>query len=121
MIIFLLWVVWTSFIFKILGAELENDYDAGGSFGHGADYQNLIWWFAYTIQNFRNAIGDFQMPFYKFWAASANLNIESGPLFMIYIIYIFWILTTIGLQITMLNFLIAFISESYEIVLDTKL
>lgn len=74
MVIFLIWVVWTSFIFKILGTELESNYDAGASFGHDIDYQNLVWWVANMIHNFRNAIGDFQMPYYKFWSASANQN-----------------------------------------------
>ena len=59
MIIFLLWVIWTTFIFIIMGAELENDYDVGGEFGHGPDYKNLKWWVAHFVHNFRNVIGDF--------------------------------------------------------------
>ena len=60
------------------------------------------------------------MPFYKFWSAAAFHENSSGAYIMINLIYFFWVITTIGMQITMLNFLIAFISESYEFVLDTK-
>ena len=73
---------------------------------------------------FRNAIGDYQVPYYKYW--SENLDLKSDeyvviPQAMVYIIWIWWICIIIFLPIVQLNFLIAFISEAFEDVLDTSM
>ena len=73
---------------------------------------------------FRNAIGDYQVPYYKYWSENLDYNSEEHliiPQAMVYLIWIWWIFIIIFLPIVQLNFLIAFISEAFEDVLDTSM
>ena len=66
-----LWVVLLAFLFKIMGANFEDDStfgkgDDGYDDDHG-DYRLMNETLIYLIQTFRNCIGDISTPHYKYW------------------------------------------------------
>ena len=104
---------------KILGFEIENSDDVGSEFGNDAEYPNLHNFFKIITVTFRSAIGDVQMPFYKYWEAVIVKYPVLGEC-MIGFIYLMWFFTIIFNTIVLLNFLISYISEAFEKVLENN-
>lgn len=143
-LIYLATIAIFSVINKVLGNEIENSFDTEEErFGQGPEYHNIPSALMNLVLMFRNAIGDYQIPNYKYWSTvldsrnaqpqSSNVAKNSGflsatgsgsvlePTLMVYVIWLFWFGTIIFLPIVQLNFLIAFISEAFEDVLDTSM
>ena len=58
-----------SVINQVLGNEIENSIDTGeDEFGIEPDYKNINVEAMNVILMFRNAIGDYQIPTYKYWS-----------------------------------------------------
>ena len=95
-------------LMKVLGLEIENGDDAGGDFGHDAEYPEIHNLFRIFLVSFRTSIGDFQMPFHKYWILILEKDASLGE-FMIALIYIVWFVSIIFNNIILLNFLISYI------------
>jgi hypothetical protein len=69
---------------------------------------------------FRNSIGDVQMPNYSFWYLREEG--QEDKVFAGMVVYCYWLFVMIQLfmNVLLLNFLIAVISESYTKVLDNE-
>ena len=57
-VVFLIYISVISIINKVLGFEIENSSDAGGEFGHDAEYPNLPNALKHFLISFRSSIGD---------------------------------------------------------------
>lgn len=69
----------TIFIFsvinQVLGNEIENNIDTGEEeFGIEPEYKDINNLAMNIIMMFRNAIGDYQIPSYKYWSQNINTN-----------------------------------------------
>jgi hypothetical protein len=90
-----------------------------GCFFANGDYPGLEGSFATFIQLFRLSVGDTQIPEYPAWSAlKEKPEHENVGQFMITYIWIVFMFEQFVLQITMLNFLIAIVSQSYDNVLN---
>lgn len=65
----MVWVVLLAFLFKILGANFEDDdtFDFGDYDDDHGDYRMMNQPLIYFIQTFRNSIGDISTPHYAYW------------------------------------------------------
>jgi len=65
----MIWVILLSFLFKILGANFEDDdtFDYKGYNDDFGDYRMMSEPLIYLIQTFRNSIGDISTPHYSYW------------------------------------------------------
>ena len=106
--------------FAILTYNFEQNFDPDGE----ADYPMypVVTDFLMTaIQTWRNSLGDIQNPRYDWWGNEfAKQNEENGyarywsSLFMIFLIWFVWLMNQYINFIVMSNFLIAIVSQSYE-------
>lgn len=93
----------SAIINKVLGNEIENALDTNEKeFGHEPDYKNINPFMMIMMQMFRNAIGDFQIPYYKYW--SENLEAQQDQYLslsqaMVYVIWLWWFFLIIFLPI----------------------
>ena len=127
-LIYLATIAIFSVINKVLGNEIENSFDAQEGSEQEPEYRNIHSALMNLVLMFRNAIGDYQIPNYKYWSTQLDEAQSKGgsgsvlePTVMVYIIWLFWFGIIIFLPIVQLNFLIAFISEAFEDVLDTSM
>lgn len=100
----MMWVGLFTVLFRLQGLEIAAD-----------DYDQLGPMAIYTIQTYRNSVGDIAAPAYSFWSAQ-----EAHPMFkysMIGIIWSTWFLNQFFLTIILLNFLIAILAESFNTVM----
>ena len=92
---------------------------AGVKFDEG-DYDDLSPTMIVFLQTFRNSIGDIATPHYPEWSTYKKSTNKSESLIghiMIFIIWFFWFFHEFVILILLLNFLIAIISQSYEMVM----
>jgi hypothetical protein len=93
----------SAIIFKVLGNEIENKFDTDeDQFGHEPEYKNMNAFMMIMMNMFRNAIGDYQVPFYKYWSETLELNPDKWmvlPQAMVYIIWLWWFFLIIFLPI----------------------
>ena len=93
-------------LYRVLGMGIgEGDY--------GADPSLDINLFAqYTIQTYRNTVGDDAPPIYPYWDAQSNTPYCSD--FMRFMIWTIWMANSLLLMMILLNFLIAILCYSFE-------
>ena len=89
--------------------------------------------FQYIILTFNNSVGQISNPQLPFWKHIIDdnadpikgiIDIKKSKLqanIMIFLIWVFWVVIVIFLFIILCNFLIAYISQSYEDVLENKI
>ena len=106
-------------IMKVVGFEIENANDVESEFGNESEYPNLHNFLRMCVITFRTSIGDLQMPFYKYWSKVVEEHYELGET-MVGFIYILWFVIILFNTIVLLNFLISYISESFENVLENN-
>lgn len=109
----LMWILFFSTFFLISGVAFDD-----------GDYSEVSPFFVNILQTYRNSIGDISPPLYPMWV----LYIKSGDPslvlqgnLMIGIIWVFWVLHQFMIVIILLNFLIAVISQSYEMVMSQQI
>jgi hypothetical protein len=107
-------------------------YDAGGAANEPEEPERVFSQtsvFQYFITIFNNSVGNINDPSYKFWKnldkadpdTTTDEDAEYHRAGMVLLIWIFWVTTVIFLFIVLCNFLIAYISQSYEEVLEHKI
>ena len=106
-----------SIIFKLAGFEHASTDDENDE-----EYPFLDSALKFFIMVMRISIGDIQLPISFFWVEMAHNEKEDSVLAhsMVYVIWLIWYITTILMCIVQLNFLIAYISQSFERVIDTQ-
>jgi hypothetical protein len=87
----------------------------GGKIVPGADpiYSKLSSWWSYFLYNFQNSMGAMITPQYDMWAERMDTEPDSGYA-MVLLVWLVWLLVIIFNVVILLNFLITFISETYE-------
>lgn len=100
---FIIWIAWFGVLFDMNGANFVDQTD---------DYPDVNGYLKQFMQIFRNAVGDVQPPTYEEWTQ----NIPST--FMIAYVWILFSVFLIIMNVTLVNFLIAIVSETYEHVMD---
>ena len=106
---FMMWILFFSIQYKILEAEFE--YKDSDSLNNFVQLANI---------SFRTAIGDIQMAGYKKFEVKYEAGQTSAYLIII-LIWIFWFMNIGLMLILLMNFLIAVISESYNVVNNAKI
>lgn len=94
-------------MYKVSGIDVVGEPEA---------YQDLHRDTMLVIQNFRNSIGDLSTPTYEFWFKDYK---DGDPYtvqqtLMVLFAWVLWLTNIFFMLITLLNFLIAIISEAYE-------
>ena len=110
--IFLLWIVVFSFVFIILGIEVDQE-----------DFHLMHEFPILLIQGFRNSQGDIKPPVYKQWLRSAATTNELDmhiSYAMIALVWIFWAANQFLMSVILMNFVIAIITETYDEVISQE-
>ena len=120
----------------ILGEDITMRYYVGLDVYNGEKRDNITYLLVQTIKSFNNAIGQISMPTYSYWTRryedSHNTWGESDfqgdrpddlviSQNMIIFIWLFWVATIFFINVILLNFMIALISQSYEKVISRSL
>lgn len=79
MFFFVMWILLFSFLFQLVGLEINLD-----------DYEGFNVYSTYLMYTYRNSIGDLSTPEYNYWYDTLDHNPYQGWL-MIVIIWLLWI------------------------------
>jgi hypothetical protein len=102
-----MWILFFALCYLIIGLEIPTD-DYGGD-------KPLNRFFRSVIQAYRNSIGDLAPPEHATWD-SLDISDHSKNIMKL-IIWAIWFLNQWIVLICLLNFLIAIVSQSYELVM----
>lgn len=102
---YLLWLCAFALLFNVSGVYIVADLEA--------DYPGVHWYIATLIQVFRNSICDISPPDYTYWTSEGSPRTA-----MVAWAWFLFFLTEFYLMITLLNFLIAEIGDSYTLVVE---
>jgi ABC-type multidrug transport system fused ATPase/permease subunit len=109
MTFFILWTVLFAMEFHVLKSNTQDV----------KSYEGIHEIFKYVIFAFENGIGNINPPTVEEWYFEEKTSITQSVL--IYLIYIFWIMSQYIMLIVLLNFVIALLSGVYEQVMDYKM
>lgn len=100
------WIVLFAVIFQTMGIA----FDEG-------DYPNLGTFTKYLMYSYRNSIGDINPPLYDFWSSRIEESATVSTL-MIGMVWFAWLANQFIMLITLLNFLITIMGQTYDQVME---
>ena len=87
----------------------------------GEEKESAYLW-NYFVHTFLNSVGGIEVPAVEFWGSEEEVFSTSWvPIVMTSLIWLSWILTVVVLFIILCNFLISYISQCYEDVLEQQI
>jgi hypothetical protein len=101
---------WINYTFHLIVANEETN-----------DYPGVMNAMALVVMTFRNSIGDLAPPDYKEWLGEKEELDSSLKVVYVGIIWSVWVIQVIFMIVTLLNFLIAVITQTYERVYGKKI
>ena len=120
----------------ILGEDITMKSYVGLDVYNGSSRDITTYLLVQTIKSFNNAIGQVSMPVYSYWTRRyqksrtewSKIEFEGKrpddlvvSQNMIIFIWVFWVITIFFINVILLNFMIALISQSYEKVISRSL
>lgn len=102
------WMAVFCILYRVLGMGIGNDSDYGPK--PELELNEIA---QYTIQTYRNTLGDDAPPTYPYWDAVSSVSPYRAD-FMRFMIWACWMTNSLLLMMILLNFLIAILCYSYE-------
>ena len=101
LLFFFLWMIVQTVMAMIIGTEVDDQ-------GH-----HLNWSAEYFIYFFQNSLGELSVPQYQRWTDLKDTQPKTA-MFMIAFVWILWLTIIVFNVVILLNFLITFISQTYN-------
>lgn len=104
-----MWLLLFSTLFRIQGMEVDTE-----------DYSSLGEKMIYLTKTYRDSVGDIAAPIYPSWESQTGVGkVYAGR--MLNVIWFTWLMNQFFLTIILLNFLIAILAESFNVVMAEEM